>query len=280
MTPQFLLGIFQLCLLVGGSLAVALFLLDRIFPPMERTRDGCGEAWGGLRAQQLAAPPATPSSETAPAFPAAPGWLPAYWRANLRLIGPMLLIWLLSFTLPALFALARVASTSTTWQGRRVPALLNGLATGADWMSAASFISMAGALFLLGYEGLAYITGWTGGHVLPVLLLAPYLRKFGQFTIPDFIGARYPGSATRVIAAIASIIISFTYMTAQVTGVGIIMSRFLGLNYMLGVIVGLAAVLLCLSEACPRHPPCVRPAGGRGSNDAHRPGPAKCGAGA
>ncbi|NCC35970.1 MAG: cation acetate symporter, partial [Chloroflexia bacterium] len=121
----------------------------------------------------------------------------------------------------------------------------NGLATGSDWMSAASFISMAGALFLLGYEGLAYITGWTGGFVLLVLLLAPYLRKFGQFTIPDFIGARYPGSATRVLGAIICIIISFTYLTAQVTGIGIIMSRFLGINYMLGVIVGLSAVLLC-----------------------------------
>jgi cation/acetate symporter len=129
--------------------------------------------------------------------------------------------------------------------GRRVPGALNGLATGADWMSAASFISMAGALFLLGYEGLAYITGWTGGYVLLLLLLGPYLRKFGQFTIPDFIGARYPGAATRIIGALIAILISFTYLTAQVTGVGIIMSRFLGLNYALGVIVGLSAVLLC-----------------------------------
>jgi cation/acetate symporter len=119
------------------------------------------------------------------------------------------------------------------------------MATGADWMSAASFISMAGTLFLTGYDGLAYIMGWTGGYVLLVLLLAPYLRKFGQYTIPDFIGARFPGSAPRVVAAVISIIISFTYVTAQVTGVGIIMSRFLGLNYMLGVIVGLSAVLLC-----------------------------------
>lgn len=128
---------------------------------------------------------------------------------------------------------------------RKVPGILNGLATGSDWMSAASFISMAGALYLLGFEGLAYITGWTGGYVLLVLLLAPYLRKFGQYTLVDFIGARYPGAGARVIAAILSIIISFTYVTAQVTGIGIIMSRFLGLNYMVGVIVGLAAVLLC-----------------------------------
>jgi cation/acetate symporter len=129
--------------------------------------------------------------------------------------------------------------------GRRIPGLLNGLATGSDWMSAASFISMAGALWLLGFEGLAYITGWTGGFVLLVLFLAPYLRKFGQYTIPDFIGARYEGATTRVVAAVITIIISFTYLTAQVTGVGIIMSRFLGVNYMFGVIIGLAAVLLC-----------------------------------
>jgi cation/acetate symporter len=129
--------------------------------------------------------------------------------------------------------------------GRSIPGIVNGLATGSDWMSAASFISMAGALWLLGYEGLAYIMGWTGGFVLLVLLLAPYLRKFGQYTIPDFIGARYAGAPARVSAAVISIIISFTYLTAQVTGVGIIMSRFLGVNYMVGVIVGLAAVLLC-----------------------------------
>ena len=129
--------------------------------------------------------------------------------------------------------------------GRRVPGILNGLATGSDWMSAASFISMAGALWLLGYEGLAYISGWTGGFVLLVFLLAPYLRKFGQYTIPDFIGARYPATYTRIVAAVISIIISFTYLTAQVTGVGIIMSRFMGVNYMLGVIFGLAAVLVC-----------------------------------
>jgi cation/acetate symporter len=128
---------------------------------------------------------------------------------------------------------------------RQVPGIFNGLATGADWMSAASFISMAGTLWLLGYEGLAYIMGWTGGYVLLALLLAPYLRKFGQYTIPDFVGARYGGNAVRVVAALTGIIISFTYLTAQVTGVGIIMSFFLGVNYMLGVVVGLSAVLFC-----------------------------------
>jgi cation/acetate symporter len=344
---------------MSSAFLLGLFVLDRLFPPIERFRDLRGDALpaGAAPAQPAPAPIVEVAAPAEPAIPAAPSWLPAYWGANLRLIGPMLLIWLFSFLLPALLAPALNRASVLTgfplgywmsgqgallffialtvgysWRmgrldrrygvypaesagqrayrnrllraygafslgfvllvavvgmldlylevppaaigwffllltiglygviglrartdklddyyvaGRRVPALLNGLATGSDWMSAASFISMAGALFLLGYEGLAYITGWTGGYVLLVLLLAPYLRKFGQFTIPDFIGARYPGAATRVIAAVASIIISFTYVTAQVTGVGIIMSRFLGLNYMLGVIVGLAAVLFC-----------------------------------
>jgi cation/acetate symporter len=129
--------------------------------------------------------------------------------------------------------------------GRRVPALANGMATGADWMSAASFISMAGSLWLLGYDGLAYIMGWTGGYVLLALLFAPYIRKFGQYTIPDFVGARYEGNKARVVASIAAIIVSFTYVTAQVTGVGIIMGRLVGLPYEWGVVVGLAGVLVC-----------------------------------
>jgi cation/acetate symporter len=129
--------------------------------------------------------------------------------------------------------------------GRRVPALANGMATGADWMSAASFISMAGTLWLLGYDGLAYIMGWTGGYVLLALLFAPYIRKFGQYTIPDFVGARFEGNRARVVSSIAAIIVSFTYVTAQVTGVGIIMSRLVGVSYPVGVFVGLAGVLVC-----------------------------------
>lgn len=129
--------------------------------------------------------------------------------------------------------------------GRRVPAFFNGLAVAGDWMSAASFISMAGTLWLLGYEGLAYIMGWTGGYVVLALLLAPYLRRFGQFTIPDFVGARYGGSIARVVSATIGILISFTYVTAQVAGIGIIMSRFLGVNYLVGVGIGLGAVLFC-----------------------------------
>jgi cation/acetate symporter len=129
--------------------------------------------------------------------------------------------------------------------GRAVPAIANGLATGADWMSAASFISMAGTLWLLGYDGLAYILGWTGGYVLLALLFAPYIRKFGQYTIPDFVGARYEGDTARVVAALAAILISFTYVTAQVVGVGLIMSRLVGVSYPVGVMIGLAGVLLC-----------------------------------
>ncbi len=129
--------------------------------------------------------------------------------------------------------------------GRRVPALFNGMATGADWMSAASFIGMAGTLYLAGYDGLAFVMGWTGGYVLVALFLAPYLRKFGQFTIPDFLGTRYGGNLPRTIGVIAAIICSFTYVVAQIYGVGIITARLTGLEFQIGVFVGLAGILVC-----------------------------------
>ena len=129
--------------------------------------------------------------------------------------------------------------------GRRVPALFNGMATGADWMSAASFIGMAGTLYLAGYDGLAFVMGWTGGYCLVALFLAPYLRKFGQFTIPDFLGARYGGHLPRMIGVLAAILCSFTYVVAQIYGVGIITSRFTGLEFGVGVFVGLAGILIC-----------------------------------
>jgi cation/acetate symporter len=129
--------------------------------------------------------------------------------------------------------------------GRRVPALFNGMATGADWMSAASFIGMAGTLYATGYDGLAFVMGWTGGYCLVALFLAPYLRKFGQFTIPDFLGARYGGNIPRTIGVLAAIICSFTYVIAQIYGVGIITSRFTGLEFGIGVFVGLAGILVC-----------------------------------
>jgi len=129
--------------------------------------------------------------------------------------------------------------------GRRVPALFNGMATGADWMSAASFIGMAGGLYLQGFDGLAFIMGWTGGYCLVALFLAPYLRKFGQFTIPDFLGARYGGNIARSIGIFAAILCSFTYVVAQIYGVGLITSRLTGLEFGVGVFVGLAGILVC-----------------------------------
>ncbi|MBM3486299.1 MAG: cation acetate symporter [Alphaproteobacteria bacterium] len=129
--------------------------------------------------------------------------------------------------------------------GRQVPAFYNGMATGSDWMSAASFISMAGGLYLQGYNGLAFVLGWTGGYVLVATLLAPYLRKFGQYTVPDFLGARYGGNAARACGVIVLLAASFTYVVAQVFGVGIIASRFLGISFEVAVFVGLAGILVC-----------------------------------
>ena len=129
--------------------------------------------------------------------------------------------------------------------GRRVPALYNGMATGADWMSAASFIGMAGTLYLTGYSGLAFIMGWTGGYCLVALFLAPYLRKFGQFTIPDFLGARYDGNLPRLLGIIAAILCSFTYVVAQIYGVGLITTRLSGVPFEIGIFLGLAGILVC-----------------------------------
>jgi len=129
--------------------------------------------------------------------------------------------------------------------GRRVPAFFNGMATGADWMSAASFIGMAGTLFLSGYDGLAWVMGWTGGFCLVALFIAPYLRKFGQFTIPDFLAERYGGNIVRSIGVVAAITCSFVYVVAQIYGVGLIVSRMTGLEFGVGVFVGLAGILVC-----------------------------------
>jgi cation/acetate symporter len=129
--------------------------------------------------------------------------------------------------------------------GRRVPAIYNGMATGADWMSAASFIGMAGTLYLQGYGGLAFIMGWTGGYCLVALFLAPYLRKFGQFTIPDFLGERYGGNLARFIGIFAAILCSFTYVVAQIYGVGLITTRLTGVAFELGIFLGLGGILVC-----------------------------------
>jgi cation/acetate symporter len=129
--------------------------------------------------------------------------------------------------------------------GRRVPAFYNGMATGADWMSAASFVGMAGTLFLLGYDGIAWVLGWTGGYVLVAILVAPFLRKFGAYTVPDFMSYRFGGNFARLLAVIVLVCCSFTYVTAQVYGTGIIASRFLDIPFTVAVYVGLAGILLC-----------------------------------
>ena len=129
--------------------------------------------------------------------------------------------------------------------GRRVPAVYNGMATGADWMSAASFIGLAGTLYLTGYNGLAFIMGWTGGYCLVAFVLAPYLRKFGQFTIPDFLGERYGGHLPRLIGLSAAILCSFTYLVAQIYGVGLITSYLTGIAFELGIFLGLGGILVC-----------------------------------
>src|SRR6188768_3433197 len=129
--------------------------------------------------------------------------------------------------------------------GRRVPAFYSGMATGADWMSAASFVGMAGSLFLLGYDGLAWVLGWTGGFVLVSILIGPYLRKFGAYTVPDFLSFRYGGNFARFLGVIVLVCCSFTYVTAQIYGTGLIASRFLGMQFELAVFAGLIGILLC-----------------------------------
>ena len=129
--------------------------------------------------------------------------------------------------------------------GRRIPAIYNGMAIGADWMSAASFLGLAGTLYLTGYSGLAFIMGWTGGYCLVALVLAPYLRKFGQFTIPDFLGERYGGHLPRFMGLLAAILCSFTYLVAQIYGVGLITSYLTGIAFELGIFLGVGGILVC-----------------------------------
>lgn len=150
----------------------------------------------------------------------------------------------LSFTLYIYIAWrSRVADVKGFYvAGAAVPPFFNGMATAADWMSAASFISMAGLISFMGYPGSMYLMGWTGGYVLLALLLAPYLRKFGKFTVPDFVGDRYYSNTARVVALVCAIFVSLTYVAGQMRGVGIVFSRYLGLSIDGGVIVGMAIV--------------------------------------
>lgn len=138
---------------------------------------------------------------------------------------------------------ARAGSTKEFYvAGGGVPPLANGMATAADWMSAASFISMAGIISFAGYDGAVYLMGWTGGYVLLALLLAPYLRKFGKFTVPDFIGDRYYSNTARTVAVLCALLVSFTYVAGQMRGVGVVFSRFLNVDINMGVIIGMCIV--------------------------------------
>ncbi len=140
---------------------------------------------------------------------------------------------------------SRVSDTKGFYvAGRGIPASANGMATAADWMSAASFISMAGLVSTMGYAGGVYLMGWTGGYVLLALLLAPYLRKFGHFTVPDFVGDRYESNIARLVAVVCAIFICFTYVAGQMRGVGVVFSRFLEVDINIGVIIGMAIVFI------------------------------------
>ncbi|MDP2800543.1 MAG: sodium:solute symporter family protein [Phreatobacter sp.] len=146
----------------------------------------------------------------------------------------------------AIGIITRTAEVSEYYvAGRKVPAMYNGMATAADWMSAASFIGMAGSLYLLGYNGLAFILGWTGGFVLVATLIAPFLRKFGAYTIPDFFAFRYGGKFARGLAIMVLMSCSFTYVVAQIVGTGLIGARLLNMDYVVAVYVGLVGILAC-----------------------------------
>src|SRR5918994_5236196 len=150
----------------------------------------------------------------------------------------------LSFALYITIAIrSRVNTTAGFYVAEQgIPPVANGAAIAADWMSAASFISMAGLISFLGFDGAIYLIGWTGGYVLLALLLAPYLRKFGKYTVPDFVGDRY-SEVARTVAVVAAVFVSFTYVAGQMRRVGIVFSRFVGVSITAGVIIGMAVVL-------------------------------------
>ncbi|WP_090139566.1 VC_2705 family sodium/solute symporter [Limnohabitans sp. DM1] len=174
------------------------------------------------------------------------------WGLSRNLIGPFFL-----FSTVMIYALIGISSRTTDEDeyyvaGRRIPAMYNGMATAADWMSAASFISLAGALYLQGFSGsgqqpggLAYVMGWTGGFCLVALLIAPQLRAMKLYTLPDYFDQRYGGRWPRIIAALASVLCSFTYVVAQIYGIGLIASRLTGVQFEIGILLGLGGVLLC-----------------------------------
>jgi len=172
--------------------------------------------------------------------------LPKAWVAGLFLSATLILYAVIG-------VYGRTADASEYYvAARRVPAVYNGMATAADWMSAASFISMAGGLYLQGFSGsggqpggLAYILGWTGGFCLVAMLVAPYLRRMNLYTVPDYFAVRFGGNWTRMIAAVAAVLVSFTYVVAQIYGVGLITSRLTGVHFEIGILLGLGGVLVC-----------------------------------
>jgi cation/acetate symporter len=172
--------------------------------------------------------------------------MPRQWIGHLYMFATIVLYAIIG-------VVARTSNVSEYYvAGRRVPALFNGMATAADWISAASFISLAGTLYLHGFDALAYVMGWTGGYCLVALLIAPYLRKFAQYTIPDFLAARYGGAEgshhgklVRALGVAATIAVSFIYVVAQIYAVGLIASRFTGVDFSVGIFLGLASILVC-----------------------------------
>src|SRR5690606_36183360 len=158
---------------------------------------------------------------------------------NLIFVGGSFLLYI------AIAVWARAASTSEFYAaGRSVHPVMNGMAIAADWMSAASFISMAGLIAFVGYGNSAYLMGWTGGYVLLAMLLAPYLRKFGKFTVPEFIGDRYYSRTARIVAVVCLIIASVTYVIGQMKGIGVAFSRFLEVDYNTGLLTGMGIVFV------------------------------------
>lgn len=171
--------------------------------------------------------------------------LAEHWGLSQSMVG-----YVFVFVTIAVYAFVGLASRTADLDeyyvaGRRVPALFNGMASAADWMSAASFVSMTGTLYVGGFDGLVYVMGWTGGFCLVGLLFAPYLRAYGGYTVPDFLAARYGSNAVRALAALAAILCSFVYVIAQVYAVGLVISRFTGAEFGLAVFLGLAGILVC-----------------------------------
>jgi cation/acetate symporter len=178
------------------------------------------------------------------------GFIYVLWRVE-RLTGPGTWIGYVFLFVPiAVYAVIGLLSRTSDLveyyvAGRRVPSAFNGMATAADWLSAASFIGLAGSLYATGYDGLAYMMGWTGGYCLVAFLLAPYVRKLARYTIPDFLGTRFSSNAVRGLAALSAILCSFVYLVAQIQGVGLIATRFIGVDFAIGIFCGLAGILVC-----------------------------------